>query len=298
MKHILFVLLCCSILLGFTEHLQAKPQKKDPPQNKSQGQGQSKGQGTGRKMSGDSERGGPERQAADTSGRGGSAAGAAYFYASNAFRVRKIFPDGTLLLVSEVQAYDWTLEQYYDVQEKVELIGVRPPKSQELCYQEFLDRLKQLSAGRLYLEHETSVQPSEADLQPAYLWTGNGLLINLQLVREGYAAALALSKHKYQIDFLAEQDLAQGQQRGIWGSQERCTAVPLPLVYSSNSPVKAQADEKAGCKIKGLIGSDGKLKYCLSPGDRNYDAISVRSAKGERWFCSKEDARKVGWPCY
>ena len=231
----------------------------------------------------------------DDGGTTGSRAGSAYFYASEAFRLRKILPDGTLLLVSEIKAYDWTTEKYYDVLKKVSLIGLRAPKSGDLCFQEYLARLEQLAAyTALTLEHDSAVQSPDQTVSPVYLWIENKQLINLQLLREGYVAA-QIESYQRQEQFLKAQQEAQQQQRGIWDPEaQQCTAVPLVMPL----PEQTSSTTQQKCLIKGLIGSDKTLRYCLSPGEKNYNVIKINEAAGERWFCTKEEARKAGWSCY
>ena len=49
-----------------------------------------------------------------------------------------------------------------------------------------------------------------------------------------------------------------------------------------------------GCFIKGNINSKGKRLY-HAPGMSSYGATRISEAKGERWFCSEEEARQAGW---
>ncbi|WP_454015299.1 sunset domain-containing protein [Aquamicrobium terrae] len=49
-----------------------------------------------------------------------------------------------------------------------------------------------------------------------------------------------------------------------------------------------------GCKIKGNISSKGERIYHL-PGQENYDRTRISERKGERWFCSENEARAAGW---
>lgn len=48
------------------------------------------------------------------------------------------------------------------------------------------------------------------------------------------------------------------------------------------------------CQIKGIISSDGAKMY-LIPGHYLYDQITPDEAKGERWFCSAEEAEELGF---
>ena len=50
-----------------------------------------------------------------------------------------------------------------------------------------------------------------------------------------------------------------------------------------------------GCNIKGNVSvSTGERIYHL-PSHDYYDETWVDSSKGERWFCSEDEARSAGW---
>jgi hypothetical protein len=48
------------------------------------------------------------------------------------------------------------------------------------------------------------------------------------------------------------------------------------------------------CRIKGNINMSGERIYHVR-GQPYYDATRIDPAKGERWFCSEEQARAAGW---
>ncbi len=48
------------------------------------------------------------------------------------------------------------------------------------------------------------------------------------------------------------------------------------------------------CRIKGNISPSGERIYHL-PGDRYYAATRIDWWKGERWFCSEEEAERAGF---
>jgi hypothetical protein len=51
---------------------------------------------------------------------------------------------------------------------------------------------------------------------------------------------------------------------------------------------------KTGCAIKGNISKEGERIYHL-PGQRYYDKTVISPEKGERWFCTGEEAEENGW---
>jgi hypothetical protein len=53
-------------------------------------------------------------------------------------------------------------------------------------------------------------------------------------------------------------------------------------------------EQRAGCVIKGNISSSGERIYHL-PGQRYYDKTVISWSKGERWFCTEQEAVAAGW---
>jgi hypothetical protein len=54
------------------------------------------------------------------------------------------------------------------------------------------------------------------------------------------------------------------------------------------------AAQAPGCLIKGNVSAKGERIY-HSPGCRNYAATNVDPARGERWFCTEQEAIAAGW---
>ena len=69
------------------------------------------------------------------------------------------------------------------------------------------------------------------------------------------------------------------------GGKQRAKAVVA--VSQSNS------SSNGNCRIKGNISSSGKIYHV--PGSTNYDRTRIDESKGERWFCSEEEAKAAGW---
>jgi endonuclease YncB( thermonuclease family) len=59
---------------------------------------------------------------------------------------------------------------------------------------------------------------------------------------------------------------------------------------STKSPAAASS---GGCLIKGNISENGHIYHV--PGSRSYNATKIDESKGERWFCTEEEARAAGW---
>jgi hypothetical protein len=58
--------------------------------------------------------------------------------------------------------------------------------------------------------------------------------------------------------------------------------------------LQAAKDARGDCQIKGDITDTGERRY-FRPGDRSYQWVWISEAKGERWFCSVDEAEAAGW---
>lgn len=104
------------------------------------------------------------------------------------------------------------------------------------------------------------------------------------LVRDGHVFA--------ETGFFARHSSLEGEarenHRGIWnGDAQR--------PESFRAAAWQAATEKApdACPIKGRVAS--REKRYVMPWMEGYANITIRASRGERWFCSEEDARKAGW---
>jgi len=73
---------------------------------------------------------------------------------------------------------------------------------------------------------------------------------------------------------------------------ERCVAAIGRKQSVATGAVAASPD--AGCRIKGNINGQGERIYHL-PGAPSYADTRIDRGRGERWFCSAEDAERAGW---
>jgi len=58
--------------------------------------------------------------------------------------------------------------------------------------------------------------------------------------------------------------------------------------------IQAAKEARGDCRIKGHISEAGERLY-FRPGDRSYEWVWISEAKGERWFCSADEAEAAGW---
>lgn len=64
-------------------------------------------------------------------------------------------------------------------------------------------------------------------------------------------------------------------------------------VITQSEPSAAVVPPQQDCVIKGNISKNGKIYHV--PGSSSYDKTQIAEARGERWFCTQEEARTAGW---
>jgi len=87
---------------------------------------------------------------------------------------------------------------------------------------------------------------------------------------------------------------AIGKPYGWAGGGPVAGSAPAPVKAAGRPVAAAGAGHPPGCDIKGNINRKGERIYHL-PGGRFYGQVQIDAARGERWFCSEEEARAAGW---
>ncbi|MQA65205.1 MAG: thermonuclease family protein [Alphaproteobacteria bacterium] len=119
--------------------------------------------------------------------------------------------------------------------------------------------------------------------------------INAWLVANGWA----LAYREYSAAYVKEEALAKRLSVGIWaGSFVEPWAWRRGARLASKKGSRNQSfqttQEQGRCVIKGNISRGGERIYHL-PGGQYYSRTRIDAAKGERWFCSEEEAQASGW---
>jgi hypothetical protein len=112
--------------------------------------------------------------------------------------------------------------------------------------------------------------------------------LNAWMVRQGWAIAYC----QYSRDYVDHESAAQAEKTGIWAGRfinpSRWRRGDRLAVESAKEPAATS------CQIKGNISRSGERIYHV-PGGRDYGPTRIDESKGERWFCSEDEARKAGW---
>ncbi len=109
--------------------------------------------------------------------------------------------------------------------------------------------------------------------------------IGEMLVKAGHVFADAGVMASYR----AAEDVAKAAKTGIWSSAEP----ERPAVWRDRLWAAAKREAPDGCPIKGRVQGDERV-YLL-PWTSNYARVRVRKGRGERWFCTQDEAEAAGW---
>ena len=173
----------------------------------------------------------------------------------------------------------------------VRLKGIEAPENQQSCLKSNGRRWSCGTAAldglsRLVRAKTVTCETSGTDEQgrPLATCATTSFDVASEMVRRGYAFAATGFFHS----FGSEEELAKTQKVGLWqGEAER------PSQWRQRRWEEAKKSSPDGCPIKGYVRSSGRM-YAM-PWSQDYANGKVRTVKGERWFCSEDDARAAGF---
>jgi micrococcal nuclease len=119
----------------------------------------------------------------------------------------------------------------------------------------------------------------------AYVFLEDGTLLNAEIVRRGYGHTYTRFPFARMEEFRTLEREARTAGRGLWAGSDGVTPTPTPEVGGGSNKK---------CRIKGNVSARGEKIYHL-PGQQHYDATRIDEARGERWFCTEEEAVTAGW---
>ncbi len=131
----------------------------------------------------------------------------------------------------------------------------------------------------------------------------DGASVQRWLVRSGQAMDWP---HYSNGAFAREQSAAKAESIGIWQGKfqppwewraeqrEQTGGSSIVSLTPSAALPAAATEQSSACNIKGNISRKGERIYHV-PGQKYYAQTQISADKGERWFCSEQDARAEGW---
>ena len=176
--------------------------------------------------------------------------------------------------------------------QRIRLHGIDAPEREQFCEKDG----KQYRCGQqaaLALSDKigrTTVRCEQRDIDRykrfvAVCSLGN-VDLNAWMVRQGWAVAY----RQYSRDYVDDESAAQTEKAGIWAGR-----FIEPANWRRGERLQsANQTTTDACQIKGNISLSGERIYHV-PGARDYGPTRIDESKGERWFCSEDEALKAGW---
>jgi endonuclease YncB( thermonuclease family) len=109
--------------------------------------------------------------------------------------------------------------------------------------------------------------------------------VGAELVRQGHVFA----DGSILVRYASQEREARAAKTGLWatGDAER------PSAYRAKLWDEAKRRSPEGCPIKGQVA--GASRVYVLPWAADYERIRVQKARGERWFCSEQEATSAGF---
>jgi endonuclease YncB( thermonuclease family) len=140
--------------------------------------------------------------------------------------------------------------------------------------------------------------------RPVAICYADGVDVGAKMVDRG----LAVAYRRFSLKYVPNEDQAKAAKRGLWagafempgdyrartlGGENSVLLIPST---SGTCPPPPPDPRPQQCAIKGNIsGKKGQPRIYHMPGSRGYEAVAIAPAKGERYFCSEQEALACGW---
>jgi endonuclease YncB( thermonuclease family) len=108
--------------------------------------------------------------------------------------------------------------------------------------------------------------------------------INAELVRQGFAFAEGGGSGRYG----GQEKDARSAGAGMWVGE-----IQRPAEIRARAWDEAKRRAPDGCPIKGQV--TGVERVYVLPGTPHYERVRVQTARGDRWFCSEQEAASAGF---
>ena len=208
---------------------------------------------------------------------------------------------GSLYQVIKIVDGDTIDVQIDDEIKRIRLIGINTPESVDPrkpveCFgKEATEKLTSLLSGeKVYLASDDT--QSDKDIYGRllrYVWDEDGFLINEEMIKQGYAYEYTYkTSYQYQNDFKLMQRYAQEMKLGLW-ADGACEVEAK--IFSEATKDNSALPENEICIIKGNISFESGEKIYHTPDCNSYSKTKIDLEKGEKYFCSENEAVEAGW---
>jgi len=187
---------------------------------------------------------------------------------------------------------------------QIRLFGIDTPEAHQICKdaqargypcgQVASDALASLVRDKII---SCEVKTRDRYGRPVAICYADDVDIGGVLVDQGLAVAF----RRYSDKYVAHEERARAAKRGLWAG-----TFEMPADYRARRRKQSKAQRMLApgcprepnppsdeCIIKGNVSRTGRIYHM--PGSRDYDKVVINRDKGERYFCSEEEARACGW---
>jgi micrococcal nuclease len=166
-------------------------------------------------------------------------------------------------------------------------IGMDAPETGSIGGSQATAYNSQLVSGKTVILVKDVSEVDRYDRLLRCVFVGN-IFVNYEMVRAGYAHSGSwLPDTACDTVFSNAYTNAFTNQMGLWAPQS-------PVKGSVSLCPKGCTTPPPGCLIKGNISSSGEKIYHM-PGQTYYTQTVINPSKGERWFCTEQEAINNGW---
>ena len=214
---------------------------------------------------------------------------------ANAVSVSTTTPSSELVKVVRVVDGDTINIEIDGKVEPVRYIGIDTPETVDprkpvQCFGvEASKKNKELVEGKMVRLEKDITDRDKYNRLLRYVWLDD-TLINQTLVEQGYTKSYSYPPDiKYQDNFVAAEKKAREDKLGLWTA---CASVAATITPAT--PTAQAATANPSCTIKGNINASGEKIYHMQ-GCGSYTKTMIDEGRGERWFCSEQEAGFAGW---
>lgn len=187
--------------------------------------------------------------------------------------------------------------------ETIRIIGIDTPETVDprqsvQCYgKEASARMKKLLNGKtVTLQKNSSEERDKYDRLLRYVFIGTKD-IGASMVQDGYAFSYKEFSHPKLDAYNKLETKAKNAKKGLWGDVCNTSTTVITSSSSSKSSRSSSAQPVSSsetCNIKGNINSSKEHIYHV-PGCASYNQTIIDPSKGEKIFCTEEEALTAGW---
>lgn len=145
-----------------------------------------------------------------------------------------------------------------------------------------------------------ATQAHDRNNRPVAVCHADGVDLGEALVDQG----LAIASRSFSERYVPNEERAKAEKRGLWAGdfvwprdwrdrKKKDDQEGLFLVPPQPCPPPPFNPGAEACLIKGNV--NGRKRIYHMPGTRHYEKVEITPDKGDRYFCTEDDAIACGW---